>query len=60
MLKLCSTLWSVDLVHAAGARGSGERQSVLVFWERGLLLWFSGTLSLVKKHQWSAGGQGLM
>ena len=40
-LKFCSSLVS---------RLSMGRGFVLVFWGRGLLLWFSGTLDLVKKH----------
>ena len=36
-LKLCSALWSVDMVYVG--------ELVLVFWGRGPLLWFSGTLA---------------
>lgn len=33
---------------------------VLVFWGRGLLLWFSGTVALEKQHLQRARGLGLV
>ena len=47
-LKLCSTPWPVGFALVG---------VVLVFWGMALLLWFSGTLGLVKKHPQSIGAQ---
>ena len=49
-LKLCSTLWSEDSVCS---------DFVLLFWGRGpLLLWLSGTFTLVKKAPVESRGEG--
>lgn len=53
-LKLCSTLWSGDVVYA------GVEGVVLVFSGRSLLPWVSGTPALVKKHLLSTERWGLV